>query len=234
MPKSKHSRSVSRSVSRSPSHNKKYHDYKSRNRFSYKRGNSKGDFYPKRDFGRYLCFRSYIKFLLRSHSRSNSNDERRAKNDMRSRRRSSRSRSSSKGKRVIFDFEVFLEAPFIRTLIENDERTIKKIQDDIGIYRIAFDHELSIPGLDGSIIKLTDDSYTKKQNALLKILEEIDDRKNDYHKCSIIILVPEGMVSLLIGTKGRQINNIMRESKAHIVVNPAIHKMTYRTVKIDG
>jgi hypothetical protein len=46
--------------------------------------------------------------------------------------------------------------------------------------------------------------------------------------------VPEGMVSLLIGTKGYQINKIMRESHTTIVVNQPINKMTYRTVKIQG
>lgn len=42
------------------------------------------------------------------------------------------------------------------------------------------------------------------------------------------------MVSLLIGTKGYQINKIMRESHTTIVVNQPINKMTYRTVKIQG
>jgi hypothetical protein len=51
---------------------------------------------------------------------------------------------------------------------------------------------------------------------------------------SIIIFVPEGMISLLIGTKGYQINKIMRESHTIIVVNQPINKMTYRTVKIQG
>lgn len=51
---------------------------------------------------------------------------------------------------------------------------------------------------------------------------------------SIIIFVPEGMVSLLIGTKGYQINKIMRESHTTIVVNQPINRMTYRTVKIQG
>ena len=42
------------------------------------------------------------------------------------------------------------------------------------------------------------------------------------------------MVSLLIGTKGHQINKIMKESRTTIVVNQPINKMVYRTVKIQG
>ena len=174
----------------------------------------------------------------RSKSRSNSQEDRRGRSDIKAKKRSSRSRSSSKGKRVIFDFEVFLSAHYIRVLTDNNAKTIKRIKDQVRIHQIVFDHDLSIPGLDGSVIKLSDDSYTCKYNALLKILKEIEEyqtpNKKDRHECSITILVPEGMVSLLIGSKGRQINNIMRESRTQIVVNPAIHKMTYRTVNIDG
>ena len=51
---------------------------------------------------------------------------------------------------------------------------------------------------------------------------------------AIIIFVPEGMVSLLIGAKGHQINKIMKESHTTIVVNQPINRMTYRTAKIQG
>ena len=51
---------------------------------------------------------------------------------------------------------------------------------------------------------------------------------------SVIIFVPEGMVSLLIGAKGHQINKIMKESHTTIVVNQPINRMTYRTAKIQG
>jgi rRNA processing protein Krr1/Pno1 len=50
----------------------------------------------------------------------------------------------------------------------------------------------------------------------------------------VIIFVPEGMVSLLIGAKGHQINKIMKESHTTIVVNQPINRMTYRTAKIQG
>ena len=42
------------------------------------------------------------------------------------------------------------------------------------------------------------------------------------------------MVSLLIGSKGKQISSIMKSSKAEIVVNQPIHKMKHRTVKVEG
>lgn len=59
-------------------------------------------------------------------------------------------------------------------------------------------------------------------------------KKNKKEAFSVIIFVPEGMVSLLIGAKGHQINKIMKESHTTIVVNQPINRMTYRTAKIQG
>ena len=59
-------------------------------------------------------------------------------------------------------------------------------------------------------------------------------RKLHHDQFSIIVFVPEGMVSLLIGSKGYQINKIMRESRTTVVINQPISRMTYRTAKITG
>lgn len=67
---------------------------------------------------------------------------------------------------------------------------------------------------------------------LSEVYQKFKKLKNE--SFSIIIFVPEGMVSLLIGSKGHQINKIMKESDTTIVVNQPINRMTYRTVKIQG
>ena len=76
---------------------------------------------------------------------------------------------------------------------------------------------------------------TKYQSAkVLLSLVSSEFKRMRSESFSVIIFVPEGMVSLLIGTKGHQINKIMRESRTTIVVNQPINRMTYRTVKIQG
>lgn len=47
-------------------------------------------------------------------------------------------------------------------------------------------------------------------------------------------MVPNGLVSMIIGTKGRQISKLMKDSQANIVVNQPIHRMVHRTVSIAG
>lgn len=47
-------------------------------------------------------------------------------------------------------------------------------------------------------------------------------------------MIPNGLVSMIIGTRGKQISNLIEESQASIVINQPIYKMTYRTVTISG
>lgn len=51
---------------------------------------------------------------------------------------------------------------------------------------------------------------------------------------TILIMVPNGLISMIIGTKGRQITNLIKDSKANIVVNQPIYKMVHRTINISG
>jgi rRNA processing protein Krr1/Pno1 len=76
----------------------------------------------------------------------------------------------------------------------------------------------------------------KKYTCAKSLLSDVYQTYKKYKKeaFSVIIFVPEGMVSLLIGAKGHQINKIMKESHTTIVVNQPINRMTYRTAKIQG
>lgn len=51
---------------------------------------------------------------------------------------------------------------------------------------------------------------------------------------SILMLVPESLVSVLIGNRGQMIRKLASETKAEIVVNQPVHSMKHRTVKITG
>lgn len=50
----------------------------------------------------------------------------------------------------------------------------------------------------------------------------------------LLILIPEGLVALVIGGKGRQIKNFMDESATDIVVNQPVYGMNQRSVSIRG
>jgi hypothetical protein len=49
-----------------------------------------------------------------------------------------------------------------------------------------------------------------------------------------LVLIPEGLVALVIGGKGKQINTFMQQSGAEIVVNQPVYGMSQRSVSLKG
>lgn len=105
-----------------------------------------------------------------------------------------------------------------------------------------FDYEFIIPDIPGGVLHIKGEDIKKKKDAAQQILEYImkygPDDDNDENKkqseITILVMVPNGLISMIIGTKGRQISNLIKDSKANIVVNQPIYKMLHRTINISG
>lgn len=119
----------------------------------------------------------------------------------------------------------------------------RKIEEQIGDIQFFFDYNYTIPDLAGFVLHIKGEDIKKKRDAAQLLLEYIvKNNLNDYNeeerkpsdKLGILLLVPNGLVSMIIGTKGRQISNLIKESGANIVVNQPIFKMLHRTVAIKG
>lgn len=118
------------------------------------------------------------------------------------------------------------------------------MKEEGGAERIRFNPDLTIPDLNGRNLEVTvglrskiyDRSMESKYECCRILLSHVyqKSRRSKSEPFEVIIFVPEGMVSLLIGTRGHQINKIMKESGTVIIVNQPINRMTYRTVKIQG
>ncbi|CAD8135625.1 unnamed protein product [Paramecium pentaurelia] len=147
---------------------------------------------------------------------------------------SSRSQSPQQTKRKKqFQIDFFIEWKYI----EQDE--LKNILEDVksqyDVKSIQLNRNNQIPGLDGtafSIIDSDDSKLNLQLEAINKILSLIEQKKN--HTFEMMMLIPEGTVSYLIGTSGKQIKNIQLETKTDVVVNNAINKFSLRSVKIAG
>lgn len=144
--------------------------------------------------------------------------------------------------RKIFGFEIFVDNDILREL-GSEYEWFDKVKALGSVESIKFNLDLNIPDLNGRNIQVQitqtqifDRDMERKYQSCRGFLSDIYQvfKKLRREPFSIIIFVPEGMVSLLIGTKGYQINKIMRESHTTIVVNQPINRMTYRTVKIQG
>lgn len=140
------------------------------------------------------------------------------------------------------DFMMFLSKQAENSLISNG--IFRKIQEQVGEIELFFDYNFTIPDLVGYLLHIKGEDIKKKKDATLSLLdylmknnleyfnEEEERRQSD--KIGVLLFVPNGLVSMIIGTKGRQISNLIKNSGANIVVNQPIYKMVHRTVNIKG
>ena len=136
------------------------------------------------------------------------------------------------------DFLIFISTKIKDSLLEN--KILDSIISQIGGIQMDFDLNIKIPEYNGCLLRIKSNEILKKRDATQHLLDFIvknnldhpNDRKKKGEKIAIIIMIPNGLVSMIIGTKGKQISSLIEQSKASIVINQPIYKMTYRTVKI--
>ena len=184
-----------------------------------------------------------------SHSLSHSNNsysKERSKNNSYSNNSEEKIKSPNQNikEKPALDFLIFLAIPLKDRLIQ--ENILSKISKEIGEVNMEFDTSFIIPDFNGCLLKIKGPNLKKKRDATQQLLEfivsndldqQMTEEKNSslkYSKIEIVIMIPNGLVSMVIGTKGKQISTMIKESRASIVINQPIYKMTYRTVSISG
>ena len=138
------------------------------------------------------------------------------------------------------DFLIFISTKIKDSLLEN--KILDSIISQIGGIQMDFDLNIKIPEYNGCLLRIKSNEIIKKRDATQHLLDFIvknnldhpNDRKKKGEKIAIIIMIPNGLVSMIIGTKGKQISTLIEQSQASIVINQPIYKMTYRTVTISG
>lgn len=95
---------------------------------------------------------------------------------------------------------------------------------------------LQIPDINGKVIQIKAKSLKARKKAARIVIEEMmaEMKMKAGESTTVLIFIPEGMVSLIIGAKGRQIKILTTDSGTDIVVNQPIHRMSHRTVKVEG
>jgi hypothetical protein len=132
-----------------------------------------------------------------------------------------------------FPFMIMINQEFVNLY---DETFCKQVCVDTDCDEIYYEEGLQIPDINGKVLKIIGKSLKTRKKASKIIIEEMmaEMRKMEGDSITILIFIPEGMVSLIIGAKGRQIKVLTQDSDTDIVVNQPIHKMSHRTVKIEG
>ncbi|CAD8194230.1 unnamed protein product [Paramecium pentaurelia] len=131
-----------------------------------------------------------------------------------------------------FQLDFFIQKKFIS---EDLKSILEEAQQKYLIKSIHINYKNQIPELDGVAFTIDDSGENKmnaKCDAALYIIQLLQERCKQ--QINIILLIPEGIVSFLIGSKGSQLAKIIEETNAKITVNQPIVNYSPRTVKIVG
>jgi len=94
--------------------------------------------------------------------------------------------------------------------------------------------------LNGSVVMIESLDIKKKKDAARMIIDFLsettrtEEEKGKEHDEDVLILVPNGLVSIIIGSRGKHIKYLIGDSKANIVVNQPVYRMLHRTITITG
>ncbi|CAD8061297.1 unnamed protein product [Paramecium primaurelia] len=132
-----------------------------------------------------------------------------------------------------FSIDFFIEKRFINQ--DDLIPILEEVRSQYNVESIKLNIQNQIPALEGTAFSIIDHDENKlnaRCDAVNKILQIIEQRSKQI--LEIIMLIPEGTVSYVIGTQGKQIENIKLETKAHLVINQPIYEFQLRTVTIIG
>lgn len=81
-----------------------------------------------------------------------------------------------------------------------------------GCEDILVDENVAVPEMSGKILIIKSNSLDKKAEALISLMRILQDTE-------ALIFIPNTLVSMVIGAKGRTINQIKKEAGCEIFVN---------------
>jgi hypothetical protein len=189
----------------------------------------------------------------RSKSKSNNSDNH--KNNIRNQQRKNSEewendlppvkRDPSPKPRKHLDFLLFVPQVVVRSLEYCNEQKLNGIRDSNPSVQIYFDEKLEIPDVEGKVLVFTSNDIEKKCEACKQFFQQL--QVDDFYEkmfdkmfatkdrnINALVLVPNGLVSMVIGTKGKQIINLAHSTKTLIAVNQPVYKMLHRTISIAG
>lgn len=123
--------------------------------------------------------------------------------------------------RVNIAFRVFLNDKYLTEGIA--ARTeLDEIKAGSQVDELTLDSEIKIPDMPGQMLSIESESVMKRTNALQLILtniQKLEGGGRDSPPIDMMAFVPEGLVSLCIGHKGRLVQKIRDETQVSLVVN---------------
>ena len=165
-------------------------------------------------------------------------DKKRDKKKDKRERKSSKSSKDRREKKLYLKTQIYFIPTMMDHLRKSGKAVMKRIQEESGVRTLEIDPRLHLPDLRGNVVTIADKNRAKKEHATELIVEEYANYLSNLvhwkEPMRLIILIPEGLVSLFIGYRGQQINRAMSAYGTKIVVNQPIRDVSFRTVELEG
>lgn len=139
--------------------------------------------------------------------------------------------------RKSLDFLIFTFDKALMVLEANNESKLNDLRQQNQEVKIYFDDNIRVPEVPGKVIVFESNDLDKKCEAARNYFQLLKDYNLDEKKDigqSALVLVPNGLVSMIIGTKGKQIITLGKSTHTQIAVNQPVLNMLHRTISING
>lgn len=176
--------------------------------------------------------------VYRSHSGRNSVDSRKSKKASKSPENHRRSPSIDHKQPIKLPVFFVVDDEFFERLQRDGFALLEKVKSNKDIDTIKVEENLQVPELKGKVLNFNSGNDDAKFDASEYFAEKYVRSSSDYKDSSSInslkILMPENIVSLFIGAKGKQIKQLMYETRTKIIVNQPAQVGAYRVITIQG
>lgn len=147
------------------------------------------------------------------------------------------SNSHERKKDVKLPILIIIDYDFYEELQKDNFTLLDKLKTNYKVEKVVIDDEIQIPELNGKILHInssnSDDKYEAAEYFVDKYMKFIDIDGNSSSQ-SLKILMPEIIVSLFIGAKGKQIKQLMYDSRTKLTVSQPGQPASHRMLTIEG
>lgn len=133
---------------------------------------------------------------------------------------------------------VVVDGAYAEKLERDRFELLERIKAKFGVETMRVDDSIVVPELKGRIVSVfaavDDDKYDAVKYFASKYLRASEEHDNSSANAQLRLLMPESVVSLFIGAKGKHIKQLMYDTRTKIVVSQPGQPAQYRALSIQG
>lgn len=188
--------------------------------------------------------KSYSREKNNSREYYKSENEQKSEKSVRSRRSSKspqnnqNSNSAEQKKLIKLPIYIVIDDDYYDKLEREGFEIFDKIKSKYVLESMKIDDSIQVPELKGKIVNINstidDDRYDAAEYFAERYIKSSEDYKDSASGVTLKILMPENVVSLFIGAKGKHIKQLMYDTRTKLIVSQPTQTSTLRALTIQA